>query len=98
MRGMRALLIRSVLAVAVAACGDEGSTEGSGTGAVRGIDAENARITLEHDEIPGLMTAMTMTFDVADAKLLEGVEVGDEVKFQLRYANGDYTVTELDRR
>ena len=85
-------------AVAVAACGGEGNGEGSGTGVVRGIDAANAQITLEHGDIPGLMKAMTMTFEIADPKLLGGVEIGSEVDFRVRYANSEYTVTDLDRR
>ena len=72
--------------------------EGRGTGVVRGIDTAKAQITLEHGDVPGLMQAMTMTFDVADPKLLEGIEVGDEVGFSLRYADGSYTVTDLRPR
>jgi Cu/Ag efflux protein CusF len=30
--------------------------------------------------------------------LLEGVEVGDEVDFRVRYADGKYTVTDVDPR
>jgi Cu/Ag efflux protein CusF len=59
-------------AIAVTACGG-GSDFGQGSGVVLGIDAGNAQITLEHGDIAGLMKAMTMTFEVADPKLLEGV-------------------------
>ena len=82
----------------VAACGGEADAGKPGTGVVREIDAANARVTLEHGDVPGLMKAMTMTFEVADPKLLEGVEVGNEVDFRVRYADGKYTITDIDPR
>lgn len=100
MRTMRSRVARCLLlaVIATAACGGEGDAEKPGTGVVRGIDAANAQITLEHGDIPGLMKAMTMTFEVAAPTLLEGVAVGDEVDFHVRYADGKYTVTEIDPR
>ena len=38
---------------------------------------------------------MTMGFDVADKKMLDGLKVGDKVKFQAEMVNGKATVTEL---
>ena len=80
----------------LAACG--GASEGEGSGIVRGLDREQSRVTIEHGEIPGLMKAMTMTFDVAPSELLEGVDVGDAVTFDLRYAEGRYTVVGIEER
>lgn len=99
MKTMRSWVAECLLAAAIAAaaCGG-GSDSGQGSGVVRGIDTANAQITLEHGDIPGLMKAMTMTFAVADPQLLEGVEVGNEVDFRVRYADGKYTVTEIDPR
>jgi Cu/Ag efflux protein CusF len=96
---MRSWLARCLLVVAIAtlACGS-GGAEGAGAGTVRGIDRANATVTLEHGDIPGLMKAMTMTFEVADPKLLDAVEVGNEVDFRVRYADGKYTVTDVDPR
>ena len=48
-------------------------------------------------DIPGLMKAMTMTFDVAPEVALEGLEPGAEVDFQVKYEGGAYVVTELRR-
>ncbi len=80
------------------ACGGGSTDEGSGSGVVRGLDAEAGRITLEHGEIPGLMKPMTMAFDVADPDLLDGLEEGDRVEFEVRYADGRYTVTTIESR
>jgi Cu/Ag efflux protein CusF len=85
-----------VLGLALAACG--GASEGTGKGVVRGVDREQGRVTLEHGEIPGMMKAMTMTFEVSPPELLEGVEEGEPVTFQLRYADGTYTVISIERR
>lgn len=100
MKAVRARLGRCVLMAGLAsvACGGGGDAEKPGAGVVRGIDTANARVTLEHGDIPGLMKAMTMTFEVADPNLLEGVEVGNEVDFRVRYADGEYTVTDIDPR
>ena len=41
------------------------------------------------------MPAMTMGFDVANKKMLEGLKVGDKVRFQAEMVKGKATVTEL---
>lgn len=40
-------------------------------------------VVIHHEEIPGFMKEMTMPFDVADPKLLEGVTSGDRVYARL---------------
>jgi protein SCO1/2 len=55
----------------------------SGRGVLRGLDPGRAEIVLEHQAIPDLMPAMTMTFSVAEAVSLEAVSVGQEVAFEL---------------
>ena len=86
-----AILMTSLLA---SACG-ESVTEGDGTGIVRAIAPDQRAITLEHGDIPGLMTAMTMEFAVATPAQLTGVAIGETVAFHLVYAEGAYTLTEL---
>jgi Cu/Ag efflux protein CusF len=76
------------------ACGG-GANEGEGTGVVRALGANGRTITLEHGDIPGLMKAMTMEFDVAKPEQLATVEVGETVDFRVVHEGGVYTVTEL---
>jgi Cu/Ag efflux protein CusF len=65
-------------------------------GEVTKIDAAGGKITLRHGEIKNLdMPPMTMVFRVADAKLLEGVAVGDRVRVAAEKIGGNYTVTAL---
>ncbi len=52
-----------------------------GTGTVREVLDDHVRI--EHDAIPGFMDAMTMSFEVADPSLLEGLEPGIDVSFRI---------------
>lgn len=49
-------------------------------GQVLAVDSSANRLTIAHEEIPHYMKAMTMTFRVKDARLLNGVEAGDSVR------------------
>ena len=51
-------------------------------GRVRGISGDRETITIEHEEIPGFMPAMTMPFYLAEPGLAEGLEPGDAVGFR----------------
>jgi Cu(I)/Ag(I) efflux system periplasmic protein CusF len=63
-------------------------------GEVRRIDRAQSRITLRHGEIRALdMPPMTMVFRVRDPKLLDGLAVGDRVRFEAVAADGSYVVT-----
>ena len=65
---------------------------------VRKVDMQNGFIILKHGEIANLgMGPMTMGFDVADKKMLNGVKVGQKVQFQAEMVGGKATVTELKR-
>lgn len=68
-------------------------------GEVRKVDTEQGRLTLRHGPIPNLgMGNMTMVFRVADAKLLDGLKVGDTLRFQASRVNGAITVTAIDAK
>lgn len=49
------------------------------TGEVISIDAAHKIITIKHGDIPGLMPAMTMGYQVVEPKQLEGLRPGDTV-------------------
>jgi Cu/Ag efflux protein CusF len=91
----RAVLMGLALASALAACGGAMPGEHPGEGIVMGVDAEARKVTLDHQDIPGLMQGMTMTFDVAPEVSLEGIRSGLEVDFRVTYENGVDTVTAL---
>jgi len=83
-----------VLGAALAACG--GAEAGRGEGVVLQVHGDG-RVVIEHGDIPGVMKAMTMEFEV-DPALLEGIEPGDRVEFRIADAGGRYRVTELAER
>ena len=52
-------------------------------GLISEIPEDRSSAVLLHDTIPGYMESMTMPFSVTDSSLLDGVEVGTEVRFHL---------------
>ena len=90
--GVVALL--SSLALTLPATAAEPATGADGE--VRRIDRAQARVTLRHGEIRALdMPPMTMVFRVRDPKLLDGLAVGDKVRFEAVAADGSYIVTAI---
>jgi Cu/Ag efflux protein CusF len=67
-------------------------------GKVVALDREKKVVTLDHEDIPGLMKAMKMEFSVEDAKVLEGLAPGDSVTGKLKADGGSYVVTSLSKR
>ena len=95
MEKLRSALFAACAALALGACGAGNGGAHRAEGVVQAVDAAAKQVTIEHGEIPGLMRAMTMTFEVADAALLRGIEPGDGVRFAVEHVNGVYRVTEL---
>jgi Cu/Ag efflux protein CusF len=52
-------------------------------------------VTLDHEDIPGFMKAMTMTFTLAPDVALDGIDPGAKVDFRVKDEGGVYTVTAL---
>lgn len=71
--------------------------EFQGQGVVRAILPELNVVVVTHDEIPGYMPPMTMGFRVATPPLLNGVEVGDSVRFVLRGTLPNLSVTGIQK-
>jgi protein SCO1/2 len=86
----------AVLAEAGAGCG-LGSQSFELRGQVLGIDTTRNEVLLKHDDVPGLMSAMTMPFRARQRELLDGLRVGDLVKAQLVLRGADAYLTSLER-
>jgi mono/diheme cytochrome c family protein len=67
----------------------------SSTGTVVSTDLAERQIAIAHEDIPGLMKAMTMDFKVKDAVMLDGLKGGDKVAFDLEKDGKEMTVTKL---
>ena len=85
------------LAGAAFACRDASPEGQRAHGIVESFDAGARKVTLDHEDIPGLMKAMTMIFDVAPGVALEGLRPGIEVDFWVKEEGSVYTVTEIRR-
>jgi Cu/Ag efflux protein CusF len=57
-------------------------------GIVRSVVPPLGAVFLTHEAMPGLMDAMTMSFEAEDRKLLDGLAPGDAVRFTVR-KNGE---------
>lgn len=65
-------------------------------GEVRRLDVAARKVTLSHRPIPELdMPAMTMVFQVRDPALLQGLQIGQRVRFRASHVHGAYLVTEI---
>jgi protein SCO1/2 len=66
-------------------------------GVVKGVEPELRQLLVDHEEIPGLMPAMTMNFDVADPALLAGLEPGQHIHFQLSFDGRVYRIVSVEK-
>lgn len=72
------------------------ATVAHGVGTVKAIDAKVGSVTLSHGPIAEVhWSAMTMSFSVADTKLLADIKVNQKVAFTFRSEGGTNTITEI---
>ena len=58
-------------------------------GKVVSIDKEQHHLIVDHGDIPGFMSAMTMPYPVADVKTLDLVSVGDQITADVVVTDGE---------
>jgi len=89
---MRAGIVLSVcLSIAAAACGPNDERRFTLKGQVESIAPGRKNVVVKHEEIKGFMPAMTMPYDVREAKALDGLAPGDLVTATLIVeTNGAY--------
>lgn len=92
-------------ALFAAACGSSGppapeaaARSYEATGRVEWVSVEQGNIKIDHEEIVGLMPAMSMRFVVRDKNLLVGVEPQSVVDFTVVEETRGYVITSLRRR
>ena len=73
------------------ACGRQRTYEVHGV--VRDVDVAAKQATIEHEDIPGLMSAMTMGFDVPDRAVLDKLVPGERVVFELEVTDKTFRIT-----
>jgi len=76
--------------------GDGGRTY-QGRGSIIQVDQEDKKVTLRHEDVEGVLPAMTMDYEVGSPELLQGLKAGDEVRFQLSPAGFEFVVVEIHK-
>ena len=67
-----------------------------GTGVVKKVDAAKGAVTLDHEPIKSAnWSAMTMTFNVKDKKMLENVKSGQKVQFEFVQEGKENVITSI---
>ena len=78
-----------ILAIIASACGGKTDRTYTLQGQVQSIDWPHKQLTVKHEEIKGLMPAMTMPYSVRDDKLLNGLAAGDLIDARLVVESND---------
>src|SRR5690349_11024494 len=65
---------------AAAAATADSAKQGNGMGKIMGLDTALHTVTLSHNDVPGIMEAMTMEYTLEKPEMAKGFAVGDSVK------------------
>jgi protein SCO1/2 len=71
---------------------DGGPGRYSAHGTVEDVDRETGQILIDHEDVDGLMPAMTMNFAVSDEALLEKLAPGQVIDFEIHFSGRSYEV------
>jgi len=69
-----------------------------GRGKITRIDVKGGSVELDHEAITGAVPAMKKEYLVSDKAMLNGLKLGDEVNFTLRYNSGQETITAISKQ
>ena len=83
----------AALVLLLSACGPE---RFEAKGKIVEVRADLGQVMIDHEDIPGLMPAMTMNFDV-DPEILAGLAPGDAVRFRLTREAEIYKVVTISK-
>jgi Cu/Ag efflux protein CusF len=101
---MRTMLL--LFSLAFAACGAArptqtetvtSSTAPSTKGTIKEVRKNGAVLLVAHEDIPGVMPAMTMPFQVEEKARRGDLKVGDRIQFWIAEREGLYVIIRLER-
>lgn len=94
--GLAGAVLCAALAAGVAPSHAQGAANASGE--VTKIDKASGRVEVRHDGIKALdMPPMRMFFRAREPRLLDGLAVGDKVRFTAAKVDGQFTVTAISK-
>lgn len=85
-------------ALAVAACSGPAPEEARTyelTGQILAVGPDRGGVIVKHEDIPGFMPAMTMTYIVKDKAVIDGREAGDLITATLKVAGSEAWLSEV---
>jgi protein SCO1 len=90
------------LALAVGACERSKTRDSSARsyevrGIVRGFAPDRSTVSIEHEDIPGLMPSMTMPFSVKNQKEIADLKIGDAISFRMRVTDNDLFLDQVKK-
>jgi protein SCO1/2 len=75
---------------------DDGTRTYSVRGTVHDVQPERGQALIEHEDIPGLMPAMTMSFDVPDPDVVARMRSGQVIEFELVFDGRSYSISDFE--
>lgn len=93
-RRLAAVLLSLSLLASAAGCRRQQGGPGvyDAHGVVESVNREYGQVVIRHDDIPGLMPGMTMSFDVPDPQVLAKLQPRQIVDFRLEFTGKAYNV------
>lgn len=90
------------LLLAIAACErskirDSSARSYEARGIVRGFAPDRSTVSIEHEDIPGLMPSMTMPFSVKNQKEIADLKIGDAISFRMRVTDNDLFLDQVKK-
>ncbi len=96
--GLGAVLALAMLTAGACRRSDGGPGVYDAHGVVESVNREYGQVVIHHDDIPGLMPEMTMSFDVPDPAVLALMQPRQVIDFQLEFTGRSYNVVAVTPR
>ena len=92
------VMLASVVIGSSLGCGSEEGGPGRypAHGIVEDVDLEGGQVLIDHEDVEGLMPAMTMNFVVPDRALLERLAPGQVIDFEIHFTGRSYDVVSVE--
>lgn len=69
----------------------------SAKGTIKNFGPDKKYASIAHENIPGYMAAMTMSFEPQSPAMLDGLNPGDKVEFSFKADGGKHTLTAIKK-
>ncbi len=95
------IILLAIVSIFAFACSKSGGEPAKdvyrSTGKITAVDRAASKVTIDHKDIPGYMSAMEMTFAVAGPEMLNGIKPGDLVVFEMERSGSATSITRIDK-